>query len=80
MLSSIGIEQLKRLETRIKYVISIYEKYRIALAGLNYLKLIPVEVQKGEIPIYIEVLCPERKALVAFLASYGIETRPFYRT
>jgi dTDP-4-amino-4,6-dideoxygalactose transaminase len=45
---------------------------------LPFLKCIPVDVDAGEIPIYIEVLCNERERLIQFLANRGIQARPFY--
>jgi len=37
-----------------------------------------VNVSQGEIPLYVEVLCSERKRIIDFLQSHGIQTRPFY--
>lgn len=37
-----------------------------------------MNLEAGEIPIYIEVLCAERERLVQFLVEHEIETRPFY--
>ena len=76
--SSIGIAQLGRVEQRIAYLKTVYAKYEQALKQFPFLKLIPVAVDQGEIPIYIEVLCNEREKLISFLASQGIQTRPFY--
>ncbi len=78
ILASIGLVQLKRLPERIEKVKSIYACYSEAIADLPFLKLIPVNIEAGEIPIYIEVLCPERERLIQFLAERGIQTRPFY--
>jgi len=78
ILASIGIVQLKKLPDRIEKVKSIYRRYEAAIKGLPFLKLIPVKVDDGEVPIYIEVLCSERDKLMQFLAQHDIETRPFY--
>jgi dTDP-4-amino-4,6-dideoxygalactose transaminase len=78
ILASIGLVQLKRLPERIEKVKLIYARYSEAMSDLPFLKLIPVNIEAGEIPIYIEVLCPERDRLVEFLADRGIQTRPFY--
>ncbi|MBF0523080.1 MAG: DegT/DnrJ/EryC1/StrS family aminotransferase [Candidatus Omnitrophica bacterium] len=76
--SSIGQIQLERIKQRIAQIQAIYAKYELALKGIGFLKLIPVNVAAGEIPIYAEVLCKEREKLIAFLAAQGIQTRPFY--
>lgn len=76
--SSIGIAQLNRVEERMAHLKSVYTKYEQDLKQFPFLKLIPVAVANGEVPIYIEVLCKERDQFVSFLASQGIQTRPFY--
>jgi perosamine synthetase len=76
--ASIGLAQLKRLPDRIAKVKAVYEKYAAAMPGLPCLRFLPVNVPAGEIPIYIEVLCPERERLVKFLAGHRIQVRPFY--
>ena len=78
ILASIGLVQLKRLPERIEKVKSIYARYSEAMSDLPFLKFIPVNIEAGEIPIYIEVLCPERHRLIQFLADQGIQARPFY--
>lgn len=78
ILASIGIVQISHLEERIAKVKAIYAKYAEALQALSFLKLIPVDVSAGEIPIYVEVLAPERERLIKFLLSHNIQVRPFY--
>jgi len=76
--ASIGVEQLARATKRIAYVKELYSKYASALPEFPFLKLIPVAVAHGEIPLYIEVLCSQRERLISFLESQSIQTRPFY--
>lgn len=76
--ASIGIAQLKRLPERIAKVKDIYMKYQAALGEFAFLKLIPVDIATGEIPLYVEILSPQRERLVQFLAERDIQTRPFY--
>jgi len=78
ILASVGLAQLERLEGRIERVRRIYRRYQETLAGLDFLRLLPVDLEAGEIPIYIETLVPRREELMAFLAARGIQTRPFY--
>lgn len=78
ILASIGIHQIKRLPERIEKVKKIYKLYETAIQDMPLIKLIPVDLKKGEIPIYIEILCPNREKLIKFLADQNIETRPFY--
>ncbi|UCD55360.1 MAG: DegT/DnrJ/EryC1/StrS family aminotransferase [Candidatus Omnitrophota bacterium] len=76
--ASIGIAQLSNLPKRIAKIKAIYTRYRDAMHEFPFLKFIPVDIVRGELPIYIEVLCPERKKLMQFLADRDIQTRPFY--
>ena len=45
---------------------------------MDWIKLIPVHVEDGEIPLYVEVLVEEREKLMEFLNSRNIQTRPIY--
>ncbi|VVB95741.1 UDP-4-amino-4-deoxy-L-arabinose--oxoglutarate aminotransferase [uncultured archaeon] len=76
--ASIGIEQLARIPEKIAHVKKVYAKYKSGIAKLPFLKLIPIDVSHGEIPLYVEVLCDKREELIDFLRSHGIQTRPFY--
>jgi perosamine synthetase len=78
ILAAIGIEQIKLLPRRIEKVKAIYRLYQEGLAGLPFIKLIPVNLEAGEIPIYVEALCESRQELIDFLADRDIQCRPFY--
>jgi len=78
VLASIGIEQLKKLDTRLNRLRQIHQKYKSGLASLTTVSLIDVYLSQGEIGPYIEVLCEKRSALVAHLNNFGVETRIFY--
>ena len=67
-----------KVKKRIENLKLVYENYRSALLELDYLKLIPVNIEEGEIPLYIEILVEEREKLMKYLISHKIETRPFY--
>lgn len=76
--AAIGIEKLNSIHGSIARVKEVYIRYEQRLKNFPFLELIPVSVEKGEIPIYVEVLCEEREKLISFLASHNIQTRPFY--
>ena len=78
ILASVGLAQLGRLEGRIERVRAIYQRYQRALSRMDFIRLLPVDLDAGEIPIYIETLVPRREELMAFLSARGIQTRPFY--
>ena len=56
----------------------IYSYYLDGISNLPFLKLIQVNIEAGEVPIYIEVLYEDRECLIQFLANRGIESRSFY--
>jgi perosamine synthetase len=76
--ASIGLVQLQKFSERIERLKQIYCQYREGLSFLPQLKLIPVDLDAGEVPVYIEVLCDERESLIRHLDAQGIEARPFY--
>ncbi len=76
--ASIGLVQLDKVNDRIENLKKLYEKYKSGLSDLNFLKLIPLDIERGEIPLYIEVLVEERERLVEYLFSNNIETRLIY--
>lgn len=78
ILASIGIAQLECIDERVKKVKDIYLLYKQGIKDLSYLNLIPVNIDAGEVPIYVELLCKERDRLISFLAEKGIQARPFY--
>ena len=78
ILASIGLVQLGKLPQRIERAREIYETYRKGLEDVRAVRLVPVDLAKGEIPVYIEVLAAERERLLAYLDGHGIDARPFY--
>ena len=78
VLASIGLVQLDRAPQRILQHKKIYSKYEDGIKGLSFLEMIPVDIAKDEVPIYVEVLCKNRDRLVSFFAAHQIQTRPFY--
>jgi len=76
--ASIGLVQLERLLERIERLRQIYFQYVEGLSFLPQLQLIPVDLDSGEVPVYVEFLCDERESLIRHLDAQGIESRPFY--
>jgi len=78
ILAAVGIEQLKLLPERIEKIKKIYQTYVEGLSGIPFITLIPVNLDTGEVPVYVEALCESRERLIDFLAAMGIQCRPFY--
>lgn len=78
VLASIGMAQLRRLKERVTRVVDIYRRYEQGLDAVRGARLLPADVDGGEVPVYVEVMTPSRARLMEFLADRGIQTRPFY--
>lgn len=77
LLASFGLAQMSRVEGRIEHLKAVNSRYEAGLAELPFLRMIPVNVKRGELPLYVEVLCDEREQLIEFLDGHGIQIRPF---
>ncbi len=74
--AAMGLAQLKKVPQRIKHLKLIYKKYDKALSSMCGIRMIPVDLERGEIPLYIEVLADRRNALVEYLNKRAIQVRP----
>lgn len=77
LLASLGVVQFSRAKERVEAVRAVYARYEPGLRELKRVRLIPVKTGEGEVPLWVEVLCPERESLMRFLADREIETRKF---
>lgn len=77
VLASIGIEQLKRLPKRVEHLREVFRVYESGLKDSPF-KIIPVNINNGEVPVYNEFLVDNRQYWINKLEQSGIETRPFY--
>ncbi|MEM7166612.1 MAG: DegT/DnrJ/EryC1/StrS family aminotransferase [Planctomycetota bacterium] len=72
IMAAIGREQLRSAPRPIERVTAIHNIYSESLRELPYLDMLPVDTEAGAIPIYAEVMSPERAALRDFLENRGI--------
>ena len=75
--ASIGLEQLKRLLNRVNIIRDLYTTFAKGLQGSQF-KLIPLDLETGEVPLYNEYLVQDREIWIKKLQEFGIESRPFY--
>ena len=75
--ASIGLVQLKQVESRTKHVKAIQARYSAALHEMPFIDLIPVNEEADEIPLWVEAVSEERDRLVSYLESRNIFARPF---
>ena len=76
--SAIGLSQLAKVKQRLTSLNQVYEKYAAEMERFPFLRLIPINISEGEVPLYVEVLCKERRQLINFLKKHGIQARPLY--
>jgi perosamine synthetase len=78
MQAAIGIAQLDKLESRTNKMKETYLKYVDGLKGLEELTLLPFQVEKGEVPQWIDALTHRRDELVEYLLEQNIICRNFW--
>lgn len=78
VLSAIGRAQFARLDDKVAHVKAVYGHYEDGLSGCEGISLIPVDVENGEVPLWTEVLCADRPAVIAHLREQEIGSRPYH--
>lgn len=73
----IGIEQMKKLPTRIEKKKKMARFYHDMLSDIQGVELIPTNIENTA-PWFFDMLCDEREKLMGYLKEHGIGTRPFY--
>lgn len=77
--ASFGVVQLSRAKGRVRRVNEVYLKYAAAFDDMEspFLKLLPVNLDRKELPLYIEAISDDRDRLINFLNAADIQARPF---
>ena len=76
--ASLGLAQIEDLNSRRLSFINLWCNYKNILKDYSFINLTPVNIDKGEMPLYIEVTSPYRDEIVSSLQKVGIETRKVY--
>ena len=71
----IGLEQMKKMDFRVKRMREIYDLYYVNLK--DYFKMIP-PLQYEWIPWFVDIYVEERELLIEYLKKHKIQTRPVY--
>jgi perosamine synthetase len=77
MQACVGIEQMKKLDWRVKRKKEIMRRYRDNLAGINTVSFFEQDLENTT-PWFIDMLCERRDALQAYLLEQGIGSRVMY--
>jgi dTDP-4-amino-4,6-dideoxygalactose transaminase len=75
VLAAVALVQLSQAEEKIRRVREVYMRYAAAIQELPFLEMVPVNTAAGELPLYVQALCPRRDELMQFLQGEGIQTR-----
>lgn len=78
ILASIALTQLDRLEQKALDLTTLYKKYMLGLQEIDAIRIIPVDLKNGELPLYIEAIFDQRAQCLEWLSSHGVEARPTY--
>ncbi len=77
ILAAVGLSQIEKIKEKVKYHKDIYNLYKFGLKDLNHIKMINVNIEKGELPLWVEVTCSERERVIDLLKEKNIEAKPF---
>ncbi len=69
--------QLEQIAEREERLHRLYNNYQNMLSEFHFIKLLEVDTENGELPLYIEAVVEYREKLIVHLESFNIETRPF---
>jgi len=73
----IGIEQMKKLDWRVRRKKEIYALYQAELAGVEQIQFIQTDLADTS-PWFIDILVPDPEVLQKYLREQGIGSRRFY--
>lgn len=73
----IGIEQLKKIKKRMAKKKKTFKLYQKLLSNVKEVRFIKTDLNQTT-PWFVDVLVPEREALIIYLKENGIGSRPIY--
>lgn len=77
ILASLGACGIKKVKRRMKALESVYSFYKKEIDGLKYIKIMPVDLVKGELPLWAEAICFKRSEVIRLLDNMGIQAKEF---
>lgn len=76
--AAVALAQVDRLPARLEDAARRYARYRDGLADVPGLRTWPTDLDRGVVPLWVDVHAARRDALIEALAADGIEARPFW--
>lgn len=77
LLAALANSQIQKLSKKIKRLIKIYQLYKDKLKN-PYIKLLPLDIKKGEIPLCIDLFSKYRNKIEKYLNLNGIRISKFH--
>jgi dTDP-4-amino-4,6-dideoxygalactose transaminase len=77
ILAAVGLAQLTRIDEKKRHHAGLYAAYRAGLAGVPGIEILENRVDRGELPLWVEALVPDRPAFIEGMGARGIQVRPF---
>lgn len=75
--ASLGLKQLEKIDQKIQRHQEIYHFYKKNLQNIDGFKMIEVQDEKGELPLWIEAIHPQRDTIIEKLKKHNIQAKPF---
>jgi GT2 family glycosyltransferase len=76
--AAVGLGQLNYLDSRLQRMRDIYRWYERELGGLDGIRLLGFDLERGESPQWTDALVERRDELDTFLAERGVHCRRFW--
>lgn len=77
MQAGIGLGQIRRWREKVEHCNAVYRAYRQGLSAVPGLRVLDIDVDRGECALWTEIVVESRDRLADALAAQGIQTRKF---
>lgn len=75
---AMGLAQLNRVDARLDRMRRTYSIYRAQLSDIEGFQLVGFDLDSGEVPQWVDALCPKREELIAELKRNEMDCRRFW--
>jgi perosamine synthetase len=77
--AAVGLAQFSELETRRKHLIKIYMFYKDNITNCDHQKLMPFDVERGEVPLWPEFISLNLEKIIDFFSKQNIGFRRLWK-
>ena len=76
--ASILLTELKRFKMYSRKMVNLYNLYKKDIISSSSFYVLDINLKKGELPQYIEIICKKRNEYIKYMSKYNIQCRKFY--